>query len=338
MKNIAIIILITILTAFGCTRIPASEETGVMPGDYEGVNTLSKSELTSENEKLKDELGEKLKELEKLKDDYLSVATNNDLIIKKLGEAENLLKELEDEGLELPKFNLEQTDKNSIYKYIEKRKNILNSNYKNIEMIHLKENENVAMFFTVGYGENYNQLFVWEIGKTEPVIIEDACFDKNGSYKWLLQDKFLIIDLGKTAVKEIRIVDVDQKKVVSTFATNSDNMYLIPGSASILIQKPKTDADSPLFVIYDFINNEEQVLSFEFQDKDLKFTVDDANKTIKFTGTYKNEDDVEYSVEAAINIDKLKAKYSIKTLEESKEQKTPSVTQEELDVNQEGTV
>jgi len=333
MKKIAIILLITILTAFGCTRIPASEETGVMPSEYEGVNTLSKSELTSENEKLKNELDETLKELEKLKDDYLSVAKNNDLIIKKLDEAENLLKELEDEGLELPKFNLKQTDKNSIYKYIEERKSVLSSSYKNIEMIPLKENENIVMFYTVGYGENYNQLFVWEIGKTEPVIVEDAYFDKDGNYKWLLQDKYLIIDLGKTDVKEKRIVDVDQKKVVSTFETNSDNMYLIPGSASILMQKPKTDTESPLFIIYDFINDGEQVLSFEFQDKDLKFTVDDTNKTIKFTGTYKNEDDVEYSVEALINIDKLKEKYSIKTLEESKEQKNPSVTQEELDVN-----
>jgi len=89
-------------------------------------------------------------------------------------------------------------------------------------------------------------------------------------------------------------------------------VYLIPGSASILMQKPKTDTESPLFMIYDFINDEEQVLSLEFQDKDLKFTVDDTNKTINFTGSYKNEDDVEYSVQAAINIDKLKAKYSIK--------------------------
>lgn len=338
MKKIAIILLTTILTVFGCTRIPASEETGVMPGEYEGVNTLSKSELTSENEKLKNELDESLKELEKLKDDYLSVAKNNDLIIKKLDEAENLLRELEDKGLELPKFNLQQTDKNSIYNYIEERKNVLKSSYKNIEVIPLKENENIVLFYTVGYGENYNQLFAWEIGETEPVVVEGAYFDKDGGYKWLLQDKYLIIDLGKPDAKEKRIVDVEQKKVISTFETNSDNIYLIPGSASILMQKPKTDTEAPLFIIYDFINDEEQVLSFEFQDKDLIFTVDDANKTIKFTGTYKNEDDVEYSVEALINIDKLKAKYSIKTLEQSKEQKNPSVTQDELDANQEGTV
>jgi len=338
MKKIAIILLITIFTVFGCTRIPASEETGVMPGEYEGPNTLSKSELTSENEKLKNELDDTSKELEKLKDDYLSVAKNNDLIIKKLDEAENLLKDLEDEGIELPKFNLNETDKNSIYKYIEQRKSVLKSSYKNIEMIPLKENENIIMFYTVGYGENYNQLFVWEIGKTEPVVVEDAYFGKDGSCEWLLQDKYLIIGLGKTDVKEKRIVDVNQKKVISTFETNSDNMYLIPGSASILMQKPKTDKVAPLFIIYDFINDEEQVLNFEFQDKDLKFTVDDTNKTIKFTGTYEKEDDVEYSVEAIINIDKLKAKYSIKTLDQSIEQKTPSVTQEELDINQEGTV
>lgn len=338
MKKIVIILLITILTAFGCTRIPASEETGVKPSEYEGVNTLSKNELISENEKIKNELEVTLKELEKLKDDYLSIAKNNDLIIKKLDEAENLLKELEDEGNELPEFNLEQSDKSSIYKYIDDRKNVLNNNFKNIELIPLKENENIVMFYTVGYGENYNQIFIWEIGKTEPVIVEGANFNKEGSYNWLLQNKYIIIDIGKTDVREKRIVDVEQKKVVSIFETNSNNMYLIPGTASILMQKPKTDKSLPLFVIYDFINDEEQVLGFEFQDKDLKFNVDDENKTITFIGSYKNNDDIEYSIQAAINIEKLIEKYSIKTLEQSIEQKNPVDVKEELGANEEGTV
>lgn len=338
MKKVVIILLITVLAAFGCTRIPASEETGVMPGKYEGLNTLSTGELKTENEKLKSELESKLKELEKLKDDYLSIAKNNDLIIKKLDEAESMLKELEDEGLELPKFNLVQTDKNSIVKYINERKGVLDKNCKDIEMIPLKENENIIIFYTVGYGENYNQIFMWEIGKTEPVIVEGANFNKDGNCKWLVQDKYIIIDTGKIDVKENKIIDVGQKKVVSTFETNSNSMYLIPGTASILMQKPKTDTTVPLFLIYDFINDEEKVLSFEFQDKDLQFNVDDENKTITFTGSYKSNDDIEYSVQAAINIDKLKDKYSIKTLEQSIEQKNPVDVQEELGVKEEGTV
>ena len=327
MKKIAIILLITILTASGCTIIPASEETGVMPGEYEGLNTLSKDELKTENEKIKTELEETLKELEKLKGDYLGIAKNNDLIIKKLNEAETLLKELEDRGLELPKFNLIQTDKDSISKYINERKDSLSNNFKDIEMIALKENENIIMFYTIGYGENYNQIFIWETGKNEPVVVENASFNEDGNWKWLLQDKYLIIDSGKEPIREKRIVDINEKKVVSTFEINSDNIYLIPGTASILMQKPKTDTQSPLFIIYDFINDEEKVLNFEFQDKDLKFNVDDESKIIKFIGTYKNEDDIEYSVQAMINIDKLKEKYSIKNLEESIEQKNSTVKQ-----------
>jgi len=338
MKKIAIILLMTILTASGCTRIPASEETGVMPGEYEGLNTLSIGELKTENEKLKNELKEIVMELEKSKDDYLSISKNNDLIIKKLDEAESLLKALEDVGLELPKFKLEQTDRNSIAKYIDDRKNVLDKNYKDIKLIPLEKNENIVIFYTVGYGETYNQIFMWEIGKNEPVIIGDASFNKDGNWRWLLQDKYIIIDSGKTPVSERKIVDIDEMKVVSIFETNSDNIYLIPGTASILMQKVKTDTESPLFIAYDFINGEEKKLNFEFQDKNLKFDVDDGNKTIKFTGTYNNEDDIEYLVQATINIDKLIEKYSIRTLEESKEQKNATEAKDELELSEEGNV
>lgn len=338
MKKIAIILLITILTAIGCTRIPASEETGVVPGEYEGSNTLSTYELKSENKRLNSKLQETLKELKTLKDDYLSIAKNNDSIIKKLEDSESLLKEYKDEGLKLPKFTVEKTDKNNITKYIIERKSTLSSNYRTIEMIPLKENENKIVFCTVGYGDNYNQIFIWEIGKNKPTMIEGASFNKEGNWKWLLQDKYIIIDSGKTPVSQKKIVDIDEMKLINTFEINSDNIYLIPGTASLLMQRVKTDTLSQAFIIFDFIINEEKELDFEFKDKNLQFKVDNQNRTIIYTGAYLNEDDIEYSVKVVMNIDKLKEKYSIKTLEESKEQKNPIDIQTEQVIKDGGNI
>lgn len=338
MKKIVIILLITMFIAFGCTRLPASQETGVTPGVYKGLNTLNYSELETENEELKSQLEQKTTELGKLKDDYLSIAKNNDLIIGKLNDAESLLKQLEDEGVELPKFSIEQTDKNNITNYIKERRGVLSKNFKDVKMIPLNGNDNIILFYTVGYGENYNQIFIWEVGKSEPTVIDGAFFSKDGNWEWLLQDKYILIDSGKNSVIEKKILDINAMKVVSTFETNSDNIYLIPGTASIIIQKAKTDSSAPIYEIYDFITGEEKKLSFEFQDKDLNISVDSSNNTINFTGVYVDGDGITYSVKAVMSIDKLIEKYSVKTLEQSNEQNNSTVNRGELDSNEEGTI
>lgn len=338
MKRVAIILLITLFTAFGCTKLPASQETGVTPGEYKSSKIKSLSELEIENEELKNQLEKTTTELQDLKDDYLSIAKNNDLIMGKLNEAESTLKQIEAEGSELPKFSLEKNDKNNIINYIKERKSTLSKNFKDVRVIPLNNNDDVILFYTVGYGENYNQIFIWEVGKNEPIVVDDAYFGKDGNWKWLLQDKYILIDSGKNPEIEKKILDISEKKIVSTFEINYDNVYLLPGTSNIIIQKAKADSSAPTYEIFDFITGEEKKLNFEFQDRNLKFSVDSINNTINFTGTYVDVDDITYSIKVVMGIDKLMEKYSIKTLEELEEKDNPAINEEEQDLNEEGNI
>jgi hypothetical protein len=82
MKKLFMILLVTIIAASGCTRLPASTETGVKPGEYEG--SISSENLRAENKTLKENLDKAQGELEKIKNDYLNLAKNNDLSVEKL--------------------------------------------------------------------------------------------------------------------------------------------------------------------------------------------------------------------------------------------------------------
>ena len=330
MKRIVIILLITILTAFGCTRIPSSVETGVKPGEYQG--SINSNELKKENESLTTDLENTKKQLEKSEEDYLSLAKNNDLILKKLDSAESLLNVLQND--ELPKFKVEETDKGNIYNYLSEKKSVLDDVNKSIEIIPLQSNENIVLYETIGYGESYKQLFVWEIGKNEPVMIDGANCDKDGSWKWLLQDKYIIINSAKLPKK--LIVDIEGKKVISTLDINSDNIYLVPSTASILFEKAKPDSSA--FALYDFVIGEEKELTFDFKNKNLKFEVDEANKAINFSGTYSDENETEYTIQAVMSIEKLKEKYAIKTIEQSILQKNSTDGQGKIEKNGQGTV
>ncbi|MBP1926426.1 cell division protein FtsB [Sedimentibacter acidaminivorans] len=336
MKKLAIILLITIFIAFGCTRLPASQETGVKPGEYKSSNILNFEETKTENDKLKRELEQTKVEIQKLKDDYISIARNNDLLVGKLDEAESLLRQLENEGAELPKFVLEETDKNSIINYIKERKSVLSKNFKDIKLVPTEENDNIILFYTVGYGENYNQIFIWEVGKSEPITIDSAFFSKDGNWEWLQQGKYILIDSGKGSIIEKKILDINAMKIVSTFETNSEDIYLFPETSSLLIQKAKTGSSEPIYEIYNFITGEESKLNFEFNDKYLRFNVDSIKNTINFSGTYVDIDNIEYSVKVSMDIDIIKEKYSIKALEELREQNNDIINQEETNLNEEG--
>jgi hypothetical protein len=182
----------------------------------------------------------------------------------------------------------------------------------------------------VGYGENYNQMFIWEVGKSEPIVVDSGFFSKEGSWEWLLQDKYILIDSGKNDIIEKKILGINSMEIVSIFETNSDNIYLIPDTASVIIQTGRTDSLAPVYEIYNFITGEEKRLNFEFQDKDLMFSVDSLNNTINFTGEYIDGNEMIYSVKAVMGIDKLKEKYSIKTLQESIEE---SIEKDVLETN-----
>lgn len=308
MKKITMILLMILATAFiafGCTKLPASQETGVGPAEYEGI--INSDEIKKENESLKEELDKTKTELEKMEKDYLNLAKNNESVISKLQEAESKLDIVE--SVDIPKFNSEKTDKNSIAAYLNESKNVLDDSYREIEII--QSMESGILFCTVGYGDNFNQIFIWEVGQNEPVLIDGASFDKDGSLKWL-GSKYILIDTGSEGEK--KVLDVENRKIANTFESAQD-VYLIPGTTTVLLQKPSSN----VYALHDFITSAEIELNLDYNNKYTSFTADEEEKEITFKGTYTNENGTEYFVQATMNIEKMKEIYEIKNLDEIEE-------------------
>jgi len=302
MRKINMILLLTMATAFiavACTKLPASQETGVKPSEYKGISGTE--EIKKENKSLKDDLESTKNELDKMEKDYLNLVKNNESLISKLQEAESKLNIVESDNL--PKFISETTDKNSIVAYLNDSKNILDKSYRGIEII--QSTESGILFSTVGYGDNFNQIFIWEVGQNEPVLIEGASYDKNGSWKWLLENKYIIIENGENK-SEKKVLDVENKKIAGTFESKEE-IYLFPETTTVLMQKPNSNT----FVLYNFITSSEKELELDYKNKYTNFVVDEEKNEITFKGTYTNDSSIEYFVQATINIEKMKEIYEI---------------------------
>jgi hypothetical protein len=284
------------MTAFGCTRLPASQETGVKPGEYDGM--VDSETLISENESLKEELTSTEEELKTTKEDYLNLAKNNDIAIEKLNELESMIDILQNENM--PEFTLEDSDASGIENYLNEKKAVLDNVYRKIEVIPMSTRDDSILFYTTGYGEEFNQIFIWDVGNDKPEMVSGANFSKKGNFSWLLQDEYLIIDTGNDGEK--KILSVDENKIMNTFMTNSE-IYLLPGTSSILMKKSKTEST---FVVYDFVDGLENEVDLDYKNKYTDFQVDEENNNIIFTGTYIGENDVQYSINAKMNIDKIK--------------------------------
>lgn len=317
MKKTTLVVFTAAIAAFlsfGCTRLPASEETGLGPAEYEGQ--ASSDELRSQNKSLMEELEDTKTELEKLEKDYLNLAKNNEAMISKLQEAESRLEIVESE--ELPKFSLENADKGSIIRYLNESRSVLEDSFRDIEII--KSTDSSIVFCTKGYGDTFSQIFSWEIGKSQPEQIEGAGFDKDGSWKWL-DERFILIDTGSG--NESRVLDVENVAVVGEFIASGE-AYLLPDTAALLIQKPDTGAYS----IYDFSSSTEQEIKLDNKSKYLTFEVDADGKDVIFSGTYSGDGGIEYRVSATINIERLKEIYGIKNRDEADEDEETQETQE----------
>ncbi len=303
MKKIAmisILVLTLVLLSSGCTRLPASVETGVRPSEYTGK--LSAEEMRKENESLKDELDSAKKELEKLEKDYLNLAKNNEAIISQLQEAESRLDIVVSD--DIPDFKSEGTDKNSIISYLNDSISSLDDSYRKIEII--QSTDNKILFLTTGYGEKFSQVFTWTIGEDKPSLIEGASFEKSGKWQWLLQDKLITIDSGSGDKK---IIDVQNSEVAGEFKAKGE-MYLLPDTSTVLIQNPENN----VFSLYDFGASSDQELKLDSKNKYTSFRVDDD--AITFEGTYQDQG-IEYKVLATINIEEMKEAYSIKNIDET---------------------
>lgn len=303
-KIILAITILTLILAVACTQIPISEETGLGPGEYEGIG--STDEIKKENLSLKEELDQTKEELdnmktefEKQKDDYLSLAKSNENIIFKLEEAESKLKIVESE--DIPKFNTESTDANSIVSYLNDSSKLIEGSIKGIEII---SSDDSIVFRTLGYGENYSQLFIWDQGENEPVLVDGASFSKEGSYQWI--DKYILIkDSGKN-----KILDIENKKMTGSF-NEPQKMHLLEGTTTLLLKNEENK-----FVLYDFVNDSNKEVNLD-NNKYSDFNV--QNDTLVFSGTYA-EDGIDYEMRASLSLDKLKEVYEIKDAEEVEEQ------------------
>jgi hypothetical protein len=304
-KKIAIL-LITVASAFalpGCTMLPPSAETGVGPEEYEEIRSTEAA--VKENEDLKKELSSLTDESEKIKKDYTELSKNNEELTSRLKEAETKLEIFE--GKEVPKFSSENTDSSSIVEYLNNSKSVLEKSIRGIEIIE-SDSDNSVAFYTIGYGDSFNQLYIWNTGKNEPVSVDGASFGKDGSIRWI-DKNYLLIDSGKD---EYKIVDAENMKVSKVFSSKTD-AYLIPDTSTFLIQK----SDTGIFTLYDFISLKEQELELNYKNEYTNFKEDTGNNQFIFTGTHYDEYGTAYSVQAVVDIQKLKEKYGVVTLEQA---------------------
>ncbi|NLB33297.1 MAG: hypothetical protein GX818_06005 [Tissierellia bacterium] len=292
-KIILIITIFTLLFTFGCTRLPVFEKTGVRPAEYEGI--VNTGEIKKENSVLKEELDEIKAELEELQKEYLSLAKSNENIIFKLEEAESKLLIVERE--DIPKFNAESTDKNSIISYLKDSSKLIDDSIKGIEIISF---DNGIVFRTVGYGKEYSQIFIWDEGEKEPVLIDGAVFDKEGSYEWL--GKYLLI---RNSDNNNKVLDIENKKITGSF-DDPQKLQLLEGTTTILLKDDENN-----FILYDFVNDSNKQINLD-NNKYTDFNL--QNGTLVFLGTYV-EENVEYEMRASFALDKLMEVYEVKSAE-----------------------
>lgn len=286
-----ILIILTLIFLVGCTQLPLSEETGLGPTEYRGKT--STEEIKNENENLKDALNKTKTELEELEKDYLSLAKSNEKIIFKLQEAESKLKIVESK--DIPEFNIESTDKNSIITYLKDSSNLIDNSIKGIEFISTDEE---VVFRTLGYGRNFSQIFIWDEEMSEPELIEGAILDKEGSFEWL--GKYLLI---KNSDKN-KILDIKNKKISGSFDT-AQKMQLLDETTTLLLQY------NDKFVLYDFINDSNKPIELDNNNySDFKL----QNDSIIFSGEYM-DNSIKYEIRAVISIEELKEIYEIKGID-----------------------
>ncbi|HHZ02514.1 MAG TPA: hypothetical protein GX396_06205 [Tissierellia bacterium] len=291
MRKVTLLItLLTLVLISACTKLPPSEETGVGPGEYKGI--VHREDIIEENESLKEELDIIKKELEELQKENENLANKEENLVSMLEEAQSKLKIIESE--DVPQFSVENADLDSIVSYLKDSGNLLNDSLKGIEII---KEDHPLVFRTIGYGENYSQIFIWEEGNKEPFLIEGGVIDKEGSYSWL--GEYLLITDSKS---ESKVLDINNKKITGSFK-DAQKIYLIEGTTVILFKDSNNN-----FLLYDFIKDSTKQINLDsskYTDFNLK------NNDIVFMGEYIDNNGIEYEIKASLSLDKLKEIYEL---------------------------
>lgn len=290
-----IILILSVLLVTGCTKLPASYETGLNPDEYEKI--VNAEEVNKENESLKEELDKTKTELDDLQKEYEKLAKNNNNTMSILEETKTKLNIVESE--DIPRFYTEETSIDGIVSYLNDSSKVLANSMKGIEVI---KKDEAVIFRTIGFGENYSQIFIWEEGKNEPFLIKDAVLDKNGSYQWL--DKYMLIMTNERC----KVLDFDGKKVTGTFE-HPQKMQFIKDTSTVLLKDKNNE-----FLLYDFVNDIKKQIQLDnknYTDFNL------INGAFVFTGEYIDDNGIAYEVRASVTEDKMKEIYEIKSNDEN---------------------
>lgn len=305
--KITLLISILLLSIIGCKRIEPSYETGAGPNEY--IGAIQKEQIIKENQTLKEQLAMKSSELEKIQNENSTLSRNNEIMITKLEETEKEL-EIFQNG-EVPNFVIEQSDRNSIISYLNYNKKQLDENYRDIQLIN-SEKDNEIIFYTTGYIKDESQVFIWEVGKEKPQLIEEATFKHKDGWKYLVKDKYILLSVDD--VGEKRVLDIENRKIIDKFKSKTD-VYLLPNTTSIFIQK-----EDNFFAIHDFISLTTTDIRLNNNSLYTNYTVEQDGEVI-FKGVY-NEGYIEYELKAKMSIDKIKELYEIKEIEEDDKSNT----------------
>ncbi len=301
MKKTIIICIIIALFSTGCGTIERIERDVQV--------SASDNNISEEVDKLTVESIEKDKEIKQLKDkiDILSEKINdledtNSDITNQLVSTEEIVQTINEFFNGYPDFYIETGKLEDINTYLKG----LNTSYlkfnKEINVLDSKINDNI-IFITTDFLNLEQEVYIWEQGQTKPILVPNSDFF-NGSYKWLIEDEYIILDCGTSEIRDKKIIDVNKKEVISEFKC-FNNEYLIPDTTYFILNTPSENTKDELskdLSVYNFITNKYEVIEKADDLKDWQFNIDESNNKV-IIKTYYEENEINYNIEKTIDLD-----------------------------------
>lgn len=316
MKKTIILMVISVLFLTGCGAIERVDRDIT-------VSTLQ-TNLNEEIDKLNEESVKKDEEIKQLENEINSLSEQinnlkdtNSNIIDKLTVTEETLKTINEFFNGYPDFYIETGKLEDINEYLADLNISFLKYNKEINILNSSSNNNV-IFTTTDFLNLDKEVYIWEQGETTPVLVPNSIFS-NGSCEWLIEDEYIILDSGTSAIRGKKIIDVIKKEVISEFSCICDG-YLIPDTTWFILNTPGIDRPSSEFAmdlsVYNFITDTLIIIEKADDIKDWEFTIDESNDVIIIETNYK-EDGMSYHLEKTINMDDFVEKYCIQ--DETKE-------------------
>lgn len=133
---------------------------------------------------------------------------------------------LKPESLKLPAGDYE-----SIKKILESSKNIYG--------IKWSYNKYMTTFFLFKEENESQQMYIWKIGMTEPIIINEAIVYNLGEVYWSPNDEYIIIDSGTDVKRNADIISSKVFKKIDSICYYGNPIWA-PDSKFIAMAKPRT--------------------------------------------------------------------------------------------------